>query len=125
MDEFNKCMSSLLPSYPLTLPRFIPFPPYFFMASFYISLASALAIIECNASLHRLIPHNPLADARLCSPRESWTKFPPGFFSFSSQDVWTQGSHTRGAIPCLRMSLPAAEKNCPVAPIYFVMPLFP
>ncbi|KAJ7818566.1 hypothetical protein B0H13DRAFT_2378851 [Mycena leptocephala] len=46
------------------------------MASLYISIASALEIVACGASSHRLIPHNPLA--RLV-----------GFFSSSSPVVRT------------------------------------
>ncbi|KAJ7821063.1 hypothetical protein B0H13DRAFT_2682167 [Mycena leptocephala] len=34
-----------------------------FKASFYISLASVLEIVDCSASSRRLIPRNPLVDA--------------------------------------------------------------
>ncbi|KAJ7820042.1 hypothetical protein B0H13DRAFT_2682390 [Mycena leptocephala] len=68
------------PSSLFIISLFISFPPHFFTTSFCPPLASVPEIVACSGSSHPLIPYNPLADARLCSPLHP----EPHFFHFFS-----------------------------------------
>ncbi|KAJ7821800.1 hypothetical protein B0H13DRAFT_2449178 [Mycena leptocephala] len=71
MDEFAaaivwlKQVCARLSSFLFIPPCVYLFLPIYFETFLYISIASALEIVACGASARRLIPHNPLANARL------------------------------------------------------------